>query len=171
MPVEGRNGCMNAQAGSFAVVAVRDEGGWEVGQLPDRLVSDLDGILAALRQQVGVGGAIALVDVADEFFVAVRVVGDRKRFLLSDVTAAAEWELAGDVLSELGLEAPTDDELDDIQPAGDLAIFADYGLDEVALTAMLSDVDAYADEILLAIAQRLGFAAELEPIIDSGGVR
>jgi putative tRNA adenosine deaminase-associated protein len=74
------------------------------------------------------------------------------------------------VLTELGLEAPSEDELDDIQPAGDLSIFADFGLDEVALAAMLSDVDAYADEILLAIAQRLGFAAELEPIIDGGGI-
>jgi putative tRNA adenosine deaminase-associated protein len=157
-----------AGAGGFALIAVREEDGWEVGQLPARLMSDLDGILAALRQQLGVGGAIALVDVADEFFVAVRVVGGQRRFLLSDATAAAEWDLARDVLTELGMDVPEGDELDEIQPAGDLAIFADYGLDEVALETLLSDVDAYADEILLAIAQRLGFADELARIIDGG---
>ena len=43
-------------------------------------------------------------------------------------------------------------------PAGDVGIFADLGLDEMELSALLGDLDAYADEMLLSVADRLGFA-------------
>ena len=143
----------------FAVVVSRVEGLWEASQLPERLVDDFDGLLAALRQQVpGDGGVIGLVNVADEFFVAVRIVGNDARVLLSDVTAAVAWDLAAQVVDHLGLERPGDDDLEDVWPAGDLSIFADLGLDEMELGAVLADLDAYADEMLLSVAGRLGFA-------------
>lgn len=155
--------------GGFAVVVVRDEGRWEVGRLPDRLVDDLDGVVAALRQQSGSGTAIALIDVEDEFFVVVRLVGEQVRVLLSDVTAADEWDVAQQALERLGGELPDeDDDLDEVSPAGDVAIFADLGVDELELGALMADVDAYADEILFAVARRLGFADELERVVDAG---
>jgi putative tRNA adenosine deaminase-associated protein len=43
-------------------------------------------------------------------------------------------------------------------PAGDLAIFDDLGLDSSELLAILSDIDAYADEMIGSIAGRVGFA-------------
>jgi putative tRNA adenosine deaminase-associated protein len=151
----------------FAVVVYREDGSWQVGVLPERLTEDLDGLIAALRQQPGEGGAIGLVDIADEFFVAIRVTGERIRLVLSDVTAAVAWDLAAQVVERLGVSVPAEDELDDVWPAGDLSIFGDLGMDEMELGAVLADVDAYADEMLLAIAARLGFAESLERALDA----
>jgi putative tRNA adenosine deaminase-associated protein len=152
----------------FAVVCYLEEGRWEIGLLPDRATSSLEAFVAAVRQQPGEGGSLGLVDVADDFFVAVRVTGDDVRVLLSDVTAADEWPLARQVLERLGLPEPSDDDFDDIVPVGDLAIFADLGLSEIELGLLLSDIDAYADEMLFSIARRLGFGSELEKIVDAG---
>src|SRR5206468_8768579 len=48
----------------FAVVAYVEEQAWQVGVLPESLTEDLDGLVAALRQQPGEGGALGLVHVA-----------------------------------------------------------------------------------------------------------
>jgi putative tRNA adenosine deaminase-associated protein len=151
----------------FAVVCYREEGRWEIGLLPDRASSSLDALLAALRQQPGEGGTVGLVDVADDFFVAALVTGDDVRLMLSDVTAVDEWPLARDVLDWLGLPEPTDEDFDDVVPVGDLGLFADLGLPEIELGLMLTDVDAYADEMLFSIARRLGFGDDLERLVDA----
>ena len=143
---------------SLAVVLYREDGMWQSAVLPEKVTDDLDGLVAVLRQQPADSGAIGLVNVADEFFVAVRVGVDEVRLLLSDVTAADAWDLARQVVTQLGMEAPGEDDLEDVWPAGDLSIFSDLGLDEMELGAVLADLDAYADEMLLAIAGRLGFA-------------
>jgi putative tRNA adenosine deaminase-associated protein len=143
---------------SIAVVVYREDGVWQSGVLPERVGGDLDGLIQVLRQQPGENGAIGLVNVADEFFVALRVRGEEVRVMLSDVTAAVAWDLARQVVDRLGIDAPDDDDGDDIWPAGDVAIFADLGLDEMELGALLGDLDAYADEMLLVVADRLGFA-------------
>ena len=145
-------------ADSLAVVVFREDGAWQSGVLPERVTDDLEGLIAVVRQQPGENGALALVNVADEFFVAVRVRGDDVRLLLSDVTAAVAWDLARQVVARLDLPTPGEDDLEDVWPAGDLSIFGDLGLDEMEMGAVLADVDAYADEMLLAIAARLGFA-------------
>ena len=121
--------------------------------------------MAAVRGQVS--GAFVLVDVADEFFVVVRQTGDRLAFLLSDVTASAEWELAAQVMDRLDLDVPQDDELDEVWPVGDLAIFDDLGLDEMELGAILADVEAYADEMLATLARRLGVIEAYERAVDA----
>jgi putative tRNA adenosine deaminase-associated protein len=144
-------------ADSLAVVVYREDGLWQSTVLPDRVADDLDGLIAVVSRQPGEHGAIGLVNVADEFFVAVRVRGEQIRLLLSDVTAAVAWDLARQVVARLGIDAPGEDDLDDVWPAGDLSIFGDLGLDEMELGAVLADLDAYADEMLLAIASRLGF--------------
>ena len=152
---------------SVAVVLYREDGVWQSGLLPERVTDDLDGLIAVARQQPAENGAIALVNVADEFFVAIRVRGDDTRLLLSDVTAAVAWDLARQVVARLGLETPGDDDLEDVWPVGDLGVFEDLGLDEMELGAILSDVDAYADEMLSALARRLGFADAYERVVDA----
>jgi putative tRNA adenosine deaminase-associated protein len=155
-------------ADAYAVVVFRDETGeWQAGLLPEALGDDLVGLVAAVRQQTALGAGIALVDVADEFFVAVRVQGDDVRLLLSDVTASVAWDLAAQVVEALDMQQPDEDELDEVWPAGDLGIFADLGLDEMELGAVLADVDAYADEMLSAVARRLGFADAYERVVDA----
>lgn len=151
---------------AYAVVVFREEGRWQVGVLPEALTDDLHGLVWAVRQQPGENGSFALVDVADEFFVVVRVQAGRVRLLLSDVTAAVAWDLAAQVLDALELEPPSGDTRD-VWPVGDLGVFADLGLDEMELGAILSDVDAYADEMLSALARRLGFADAYERVVDA----
>jgi len=151
----------------FAVVVTREAGAWEAAVLPEKFVSDLDALVAATRQQISEGGVIALVNVADEFFVALRVLGTETRVLLSDVTAAVAWDLAAQVVRFLGIEPPGDDEIEDVWPVGDLSIFDDLGIDEMELGAVLSDLDAYADEMLLMIARRAGFGDAYERVVES----
>lgn len=151
----------------FAVVVAREEGQWGVALLPEAVVDNLDALVAALRQQPGEGGVIGLVNVADEFFVVVRVVASEVRMLLSDVTAAVAWDLAAQVVDWLGVERPGEDDLSDVWPAGDMSIFDDLGVDEMELGMLLSDLDAYADETLLLLARRLGFSDPYERVVET----
>jgi putative tRNA adenosine deaminase-associated protein len=152
---------------SYAVLAVREDQRWQVGVLPEVLTDDLEGLIAAVRQQPGEMGSFALVDVADEFFVVVRVQMGRVRLLLSDVTAAVAWDLAAQVVEYLDLDIPADGDLEEVWPVGDMGVFSDMGLDEMEMGAILSDVDAYADEMLSALARRLGFGDEYERVVDA----
>jgi putative tRNA adenosine deaminase-associated protein len=152
----------------FAVVCYHDEGRWELGLLPDRASSSLGAFLAVLRQQPGDTGAVGLLDIADDFFVAARVTGGHVKLLLSDITAADEWPLAREVLDWLELPGPADEDFDDVVPAGDLSLFSDLGIPEIDLGLMLSDTDAYADEMLFSIARRLGFGVDLERLVEAG---
>jgi putative tRNA adenosine deaminase-associated protein len=151
-------GVVDGTEQGFAAVVWREDGQWEAGMLPVRVLDDLDGIVAAVRQQPGEGGAIGLVDVADEFFIVIRVRGPEVTYLLSDVTASAEWDLARQVVERLGLPVPEEEDLDLVVPVGDLSIFADLGLDEMELGAVLADIDAYADEMLGVLARRMGWS-------------
>lgn len=142
-----------------AVMVVRQDGQWEATRLPDSLADDLDGLLDEIEAQVSSAVAIVLINVQDEFFVALRLgSGGRPLVLLSDVTAAVEYPLAEDVL-EL-LDEPSPDADTEIWPAGDLGMFTDLGLAELELGAILADLDLYADEMLLAVAHRLGYASQ-----------
>jgi putative tRNA adenosine deaminase-associated protein len=143
---------------TVAIVVYREDGAWRGDVLPERVGDDLDALIKVLRQQPADNGAIGLVNVADEFFVALRVRGDDVRMMLSDASAAVAWDLARQVTDRLGLETPDGEAEEDIWPAGDIAIFADLGLDEMELGALVDDIDAYADEMLISVADRLGFA-------------
>jgi putative tRNA adenosine deaminase-associated protein len=155
----------------FAVTVYRDGGRWDCALLPPAVLDDLHSCIAALRQQPPEGGPVALVDVADEFFVALRLTpsGDL-RVLLSDVTAAEEWELAQQALDLVGAGAgqqlgPVDPE--EVWPVGDLGIFRDLGLDERELGTILGDVDLWADEMLTAVAARIGVGEPFARVLAS----
>ena len=152
---------------AYAVLVFRADGSWQLGVLPEAAGDDLEALVAAVRQQPGENGAFALVNVADEFFVVVRVQRGRVRVLLSDVTAAVAWDLAAQVLEHLDLEVPGDGDLEDVWPVGDLGVFDDLGLDEMEMGAILSDTDAYADEMLSSLARRLGFSEPFERVVDA----
>jgi len=147
----------NDAAADFAVVVYREDDRWLADALPASVGDDLDELVEAARRQSGEGGAIGLVSVEDDFFVAVRVRGPNVALLLSDVTAAGESPIAGEVLEALDLPLPGPDD-ERVQPAGDLGIFSDLGLPAMELGALCDDEDLYPDEILGSIAARLGFA-------------
>jgi putative tRNA adenosine deaminase-associated protein len=152
----------------FAVVAVRDGARWSADRLPPRAASDLPALLAALRAQSPEGTSLALVSYGDDFFVLARADGGRVRLLLSDATAAAEWPVAEQVLDELGIPVPDDDdELEEVAPAGDLALLADLGVPAMDLGEICADLEAYPDETLGTIASRLGFGTEFEAAVEA----
>jgi putative tRNA adenosine deaminase-associated protein len=155
-------------AADFAVVAFQEDGLWQAAPLPPRVAGGgLHGLITALRQQPAEGGTIGLVSVNEDFFVAVRLVGHDVRLLLSDVTAAEESPLAREVLDELDLPMPEDEDLDQVQPAGDLGLFTDLGMDAMELGALCDDLELYPDEMLASVASRLGFGEPFQRAVDT----
>lgn len=149
---------MSEQTGEidFALAAFRDDGTWQVQEIASPAYDSVESLSHALRQVArDDAGAVAMVAVDEDFFVLVRVTGPRTRVLLSDVTAADEWELAQSVIDFLGLPPPEDDDVE--VPAGDLGLLDDLGLHAIDLGALLDDVELYPDEMLSEIARRLGF--------------
>lgn len=151
----------------FALAVYREDEQWQVNALPPRLADDLDGFVKALRQQPSEGVTLGMLSVAEDFFVIVRPLGSQVRLLLSDVTSAAQWPIARQVLDELGLPAPEGDDLEQVQPAGDLDIVADLGVSAMEMGALCDDLDLYPDEMLGDIADRLGFGDQLERALDA----
>ena len=139
----------------FALAAFRDGGEWQVQQIASPAYESVDSLSHALRRLPGDAGAVGMVAVDEDFFVLVRVEGSSTRVLLSDVTAAEEWELAQSAVDFLGLP-PADDE-DEQVPAGDLDLLGDLGMHAMDLAVLLDDVELYPDEMLSDIARRLGF--------------
>ena len=139
----------------FALAAYRDEGVWTVKELAHDVIEDVDRLSHALRRFPGDGGAVGLVAMDEDFFVIVRVAGPSTRVLLSDITAADEWELASSAVTFLGLPPPEDE--DDQVPAGDLNLLGDLGMHAMDMGVLLDDVDLYPDEMLSDVARRLGF--------------
>ncbi|MDR7252897.1 putative tRNA adenosine deaminase-associated protein [Nocardioides sp. BE266] len=139
----------------FALAAFREEGEWQLQDIASPAFDSIDALSHALRRLSGDAGAVGMVAVDEDFFVLVRVDGSDTRVLLSDVTAADEWELAQSAIDFLGLPPPEDDDVE--VPAGDLDLLADLGLHAIDMGALLDDVELYPDEMLSDIARRLGF--------------
>ena len=148
---------MSEQSGEvdFALAAFLDEGAWQVQEIASPAFDSVESLAHALRQVARDEGAVGMVAVDEDFFVLVRVAGATTRVLLSDVTAADQWELAQSAITFLGLPPPEDD--DEEVPAGDLDLLADLGLHAIDMGALLDEVELYPDEMLSEIARRLGF--------------
>ena len=150
----------------FAVIVYREEDRWEADALPAAVTADLDGLVDALRRQPSIGGTIGFAGVGDDFWLAVRVLGEDVSLFLSDLTAAVDYPLARQVLEALDIPIPADDELDQVLPAGDLSIFADLGLEEMELGAVSADLDLYPEDAVVGIADRLRFGEAVERALD-----
>lgn len=88
--------------------------------------------------------------------------------LLSDATAALDYDIAAEILEQLDADIEPDD-LDDVDPfeEGDLGLLSDMGLPEAVLSVILDETDLYADEQLGRIAREMGFADELSAVLDN----
>jgi putative tRNA adenosine deaminase-associated protein len=154
----------------FAVAAFRDGGAWRAEPLPPAVLGDLAVLLQALRSQPPEGGPFVIACVDDEFFIVARMDGLRIALLLSDLTAAVEYPLAEQVMTRLGEDPPEDDELDEVWPIGDLDMLTDLGLGEDEMEQILDDVDAFPDEMIEEIADRIGLADQYARATESAGV-
>lgn len=158
-----------AQRG-YAVAGFRDAGQWRVEALPPAVLSDLGVLVQALRSQPPEGGPFVIASIDDEFFLVARQDGPRISLLLSDLTASVEFPLAAQVLERLGEDPPEDDELDEVWPVGDLDLFTDLDLSEDEMEGILDDIDAYPDEMLETIVDRIGVAEAFHRAIESARV-
>ena len=141
------------------IVALYREDGSPVALALDyNLANDLEALITQLRRIPGDGGAVALLSIAAEVFIIVRVRGKHVQAFCSDAVAAADWPLARDVVDMLGLEVPEDE--DESVPIGDLDILADAGLHDFELEAMAEDYDEDAATLVERIATRIKFGPE-----------
>ncbi len=155
----------------FAVAAYRDGDRWECVSLPPSVLEDLGVLLGSLRSQPPEGGPFVVANIDDEFFLIARAQGAHIDLLLSDLTASVEYPLAQQVLERLGEEPPDEDELDEVWPLGDLDLFEDLGLGEDEMENVVDDLDAYADEMLSTIMERIGLADEYRAAVSMSAPR
>ncbi|KQY62631.1 MULTISPECIES: tRNA adenosine deaminase-associated protein [unclassified Nocardioides] len=148
----------------FALAAYREEGVWQLQELVDPVLEDLETLSGALRRFPGDGGAIALIGFDEDVFLIVRVTGPTVRVLLSDITAVDEWDLARTVIEHLALPYPEED--DESAPAGDLDILGDLGMHAMDMGVLIDDYDLYPDEMLSDVAGRLGFGPAFDDAVD-----
>jgi putative tRNA adenosine deaminase-associated protein len=147
----------------FAIEAWHEDGRWSVASLPDP--DDLTHIIDRLKKQQTNGGAVALIAIDDEFFLAIRVLGTQVKFFISDITCAIDYEVAAEFLDLADIDQPEED--DEPLPAGDLDIFSDLGLHSMELSTICDDADLFPDEQIEAVANRLGFSDQLTELLES----
>ena len=155
---------------SFTVRAARIDGRWQC----ELLAADADGELPVLERALGEPGSpgwpgpfVIVVDSRLYFVVLRHGPGGMVRALISDATFQ-EGLLAAEVVERYGIPVvagtTVEDAFDDGEqglPGGDLDVFADAGLPAGELAALLDSDELWADELVLAIAGRIGFADEL----------
>jgi len=156
-------GDVSEQTQDFAIEAWHEDGRWSIASLPDP--DDLTHIIDRLKKQQTNGGAVALITIDDEFFLAIRVLGTHVKFFISDISCAIDYEVAAEFLELADLDQPEDD--DEPLPAGDLDIFSDLGLHSMELSTLCDDADLFPDEQIEAIANRLGFSDQLTELLES----
>ena len=156
-------GDVSEQTQDFAIEAWHEDGRWSLAALPDP--DDLTHIIDRLKKQQTNGGAVALITIDDEFFLAIRVLGTHVKFFISDISCAIDYEVAAEFLELADLDQPEED--DEPLPAGDLDIFSDLGLHSMELSTLCDDADLFPDEQIEAIANRLGFSDQLTELLES----
>ena len=154
----------------FGVAVVREEGKWHCSAMAAKSLTSLSAAETELRELRSAGAVFGLLDVDDEFFVILRPAPSGTRLLLSDATAALDYDIAAEVLDNLDADIDPED-LEDVDPfeEGDLGLLSDVGLSESVLGVILDESDLYADEQLGRIAREMGFAEQLSAVIDRLG--
>ena len=151
----------------FGVAVVREDGKWRCSALSAKVLTSLSAAETELRELRSAGAVFGLLDIDDEFFLILRPAPSGTRLLLSDATAALDYDIAEEALETLDADISAED-LEDSDPfeEGDLGVLADLGLPEAVLGVILAETDLYADEQLGRIAREMGFADELSGVID-----
>lgn len=146
---------------------VREGAAWKCSPLSAKALTSLAAAETELRELRSATAVFGLLDIDDEFFLIVRPAPSGTRLLLSDATAALDYDIAAEALEKLDADIATED-LEDSDPfeEGDLGVLADVGLAEAVLGVILSETDLYADEQIGRIAREMGFADELASVLD-----
>ena len=126
----------------FGVAVVREDGKWRCTAMQPAALTSLAAAETELRELRSAGAVFGLLDIDDEFFVIVRPAPAGTRLLLSDATAALDYDIAAEVLEKLDADID-DDDLEDADPfeEGDLGLLSDIGLPEAVLGVILAESD------------------------------
>ena len=102
----------------FGVAVVREDGKWRCSPMRERALTSLQTAETELRELRSAGAVFGLLDVDDEFFVIMRPAPSGTRLLLSDATAALDYDIAAEVLDTLNIPMPDLDseDLDEVEP-------------------------------------------------------
>ena len=149
----------------FVVAAYREDGQVNVVELNDDLANDLEELIVQLRRLPGDAGAIGFVSLVEEVFVAVRVRGRHVQVVLNDAAASLDWPIARDVLDLLAEELPDPD--DDAEPVGDLTMFADLGLSDFDLGAIIDNLDLGSDQAVMEIADKINIGPQFRKVAEA----
>ena len=124
----------------FGVAVVREDGKWHCSAMAPNSLTSLSTAETELRELRSAGAVFGLIDVDDEFFVIVRPAPSGTRLLLSDATAALDYDIAAEVLDKLDADIDPED-LEDAEPfeEGDLGLLSDVGLPEAVLGVILDE--------------------------------
>jgi|SRR5690606_13460621 len=150
----------------FSAAFVKTGEGW-VGAGVDLTDAEIaDDLGDAVQEALGLGGdelALLCVEVDDEWFGIVRYEDDLDpRVFVSDAHAA-QGDPIGEILLELAGVSDVSEAPDlGIRPVGDLELLADLSLTAEELLELSMEEGVLPADILSLIAERLGFADELD---------
>src|SRR4029079_17509535 len=100
----------------FGIAVVREEGAkWRCTAMKAASLLSLSAAETELRELRSSGAVFGLLDIDDEFFVIVRPAPAGTRLLLSDATAALDYDIAAEVLEKLDNDI-SPEELEDADP-------------------------------------------------------
>lgn len=153
----------NWEEPTFAAVAHSQPNGWEVHQLPPYALRNLDELIGALRGRRDEGAVVGILCIEDDWMAIVRPTPSGIRILLSDATAALDYDLAADLLYELNVDIPNEEDADSDEPwpEGDFDMLEDLGASEQVLSVICYDDELYGAAQVFRVADELGFAEEL----------
>lgn len=154
----------------LVVAAYREDGEPVVVPMALELANDLDELITQLRRLPGDGGVVGAVSINSEFFVLVRVRGRNVEVLLSDALAALEWPLAHDVADFLGVDVEDEDDDDDSDYLGDIEMFADVGIEEMDMEAIVDESnDGNSEDAVAMVFDQLKFGAQYRRALQQAG--
>jgi putative tRNA adenosine deaminase-associated protein len=82
----------------FAVAVVREDATWRCSPLSSAALTSLATAETELRELRSAGAVFGLLDIDDEFFLIIRPAPAGTRLLLSDATAALDYDIAAEAL-------------------------------------------------------------------------
>lgn len=166
-----------------AELAEGDSGGasWHLRILERDVPDGLRPLLTELGRLRAAGVLFAMVCVEDDWCALVRPGPRGPQLLLSDASVVVEDDdepgigLARDILDELDVDGPTDDDIDDADdpdapwPEGDFDILTDLGVSDQVFSVILDDGEMLATDQLMRLAEELGYDDDLADILDKLG--
>lgn len=155
-----------ASSAIFSAAFVRTPDGWSGAEVDLSSAEIVDDLGDAVQESLGLTGdelALLCVEVEDEWFSIARYMGDfEPRVFLSDAHAVMS-DLLGELFAEFAGVAPDKENGDlGVRPVGDLELLGDLGMSSEELLELSMEEGVLPADILSVIAEKLGFADELD---------